>query len=258
MLVLLSPSKTQDFSPVETTIPSPTKPELLAESTTLVKELRGLSATEIGKLMSVSEKLSALNHQRYQDFTTPFTEENAKPAALAFKGDVYDGLDAPSLNKKQFEFAQQSIRILSGLYGVLRPLDLIQAYRLEMKTPLKNPRGKDLYTFWGSRLTDTLNRHLQEEKTDTIINLASQEYFSAIQPKALKGKLITVHFKERKDGKLKVIGLFAKRARGMMARYIVEHNIRDAGALTAFSEADYSFQPELSTDAEFVFARKHG
>lgn len=254
MLVLLSPSKTQDFSAVDTPIAS-TQPDLLKESELLMKELQKLNATQIGKLMSVSEKLSALNHERFKAFSTPFTDSNAKPAALAFKGDVYDGLDAPSLSAKEMEFAQHSIRILSGLYGVLRPMDLIQAYRLEMKTPLKNPRGKDLYQFWDERLTDVLNAHMKTEKTDTVINLASQEYFSAVKPKQLDGRLITVHFKERKDGKLKVIGLFAKRARGMMARNIVQQGWTKPEQLTAFSEAGYGFEPELSSDAEFVFAR---
>lgn len=253
MLVLLSPSKTQDFTPVDS--PKPTQPALLQESEILMGELRKLSAPKIGKLMGVSEKLATLNHQRFQDFSTPFTPKNAKPAALAFKGDVYDGLDAPSLSARELEFAQHSIRILSGLYGVLRPLDLIQAYRLEMKTPLKNPRGKDLYAFWGDRLTELLNQQLKEEKTDTIVNLASQEYFSAVNTKKLAGRLVTVHFKERKDGKLKVIGLFAKRARGMMARYIVQQGITDIGAITRFHEDGYQFEPELSTDGEFVFAR---
>lgn len=253
MLVLLSPSKTQDFTAVDS--PTPSQPELLEHTELLAKELKKLSAAQIGKLMGVSEKLSALNHQRFKDFHTPFTPENAKPAALAFKGDVYDGLDAPSLSKKELAFAQHSLRILSGFYGVLRPLDLIQAYRLEMKTPLKNPRGKDLYAFWGDRLTETLNAHLQAEKTDTVINLASQEYFGAVKAKKLDGRLITVHFKERKDGKLKVIGLFAKRARGMMARYIVQHGITKPEGLTAFNEAGYGFEPELSSDTEFVFAR---
>jgi uncharacterized protein len=254
MLVLLSPSKTQDFAAADNPIAS-TQPDLLKESELLMKELQKLNATQIGKLMSVSEKLSALNHERFKAFTTPFTDKNAKPAALAFKGDVYDGLDAPSLSAKEMEFAQHSIRILSGLYGVLRPMDLIQAYRLEMKTQLKNSRGKDLYQFWDDRLTDVLNAHMKAEKTDTVINLASQEYFSAVKPKKLDGRLITVHFKERKDGKLKVIGLFAKRARGMMARSIVQHGWTKPEQLTAFIEAGYAFEPELSNDAEFVFAR---
>ncbi|MCH2547285.1 MAG: peroxide stress protein YaaA [Alphaproteobacteria bacterium] len=254
MLVLLSPSKTQDFS-ASSKIAFPTQPVLLDESVRLVKELKGLSSAEIGKLMHISEKLADLNHGRFKEFTTPFTTDNAKPAALAFKGDVYDGLDADSLSLEALEFSQHSLRILSGLYGVLRPKDLIQAYRLEMKTPLKNPRGKDLYDFWGERITDVLNAHLKQEQTEYVINLASQEYFKAIKPKKLQGRLITVHFKERKDGALKVVAIFAKRARGMMARHIVENSIRNLDGITRFTQDGYSFDPEASNDEEFVFAR---
>lgn len=257
MLVLLSPSKTQDFSPADCPLP-PTQPELLDESQMLVKELRMLSAAQIGKLMGVSEKLADLNHRRYKDFAFPFTPENAKPAALAFRGDVYDGLDAPSFSEEELEFAQGTIRILSGLYGVLRPLDLIQPYRLEMKTPLQNLRGKDLYVFWGDRLTTLLNRHMAKEETDMVVNLASQEYFAAVNTDKLDGRLVTVHFKERRDGKLKVIGLFAKKARGMMARYIVQNKLTDVKRITHFDEDGYAFEPELSSDTEFVFARNAG
>lgn len=255
MLALLSPSKTQDFSPVERGI-HPTTPDLLEESEILARQLRPLSEGEIGKLMKISDKLAALNHERFQQFSTPFTMNNAKPAALAFKGDVYDGLDAPTLSDDELERAQHSIRILSGLYGVLRPLDLIQPYRLEMGTKLKNPRGKDLYGFWGEQITDTLNRHLKAEQTDTVVNLASNEYFSAVQPGKLTGKLITIHFKEEKAGKLRVIGLFAKRARGMMARFIARENITGSEGLKDFNAGGYRFQPALSNDVEFVFARK--
>lgn len=254
MLVLLSPSKTQDFIP-SSRIAAPTQPELLKESETLVKTLRKLSEAEIAKLMHISDKLAALNHQRYHDFSSPFTPENAKAAVLAFKGDVYDGLDADTLDAADLDFAQHSLRMLSGLYGILRPYDLIQPYRLEMKTPLVNPRGKDLYVFWGNRVTDALNRHLESENTDTVVNLASGEYFKAVQPKRLKGKLLTVHFKERKGNELKVIGLFAKRARGMMARHIVRHRITETRDITGFDAGGYRFEPELSNATEFVFAR---
>lgn len=255
MLALLSPSKTQDFLPTERHV-KPTTPDLLGESEILARQLRTLSQAEVGKLMKISDKLAALNHERFQEFSTPFTPANAKPAALAFKGDVYDGLDSPSLSDAELERAQHSIRILSGLYGVLRPLDLIQPYRLEMGTKLNNPRGKDLYAFWGERITDTLNRHLKAEQTDTVVNLASNEYFSAVQPGKLAGKLVTIHFKEEKAGKLRVIGLFAKRARGMMARFIAKENITGSEGLKNFSEGGYRFQSALSNDVEFVFARK--
>lgn len=255
MLVLLSPSKTQDFSATDK-VAKPTQPELLSESEVLMKELRTLSPDEIGDLMHISAKLSDLNYERYHAFHTPFTPANAKPAALAFKGDVYDGLDAETLSTAQLNYAQHCLRILSGLYGLLRPLDLIQAYRLEMKIPLRNPRGKDLYQFWGNRITDTLNAHLAQEKTDTIINLASHEYFKAVNTPKLKGKLVTVHFKEDKGGTLKIVALFAKRARGMMARHIVEHQIEDVHGITTFNEAGYIFKPQLSTQTELIFARK--
>lgn len=255
MLVLLSPSKTQDFAPSDK-IKTPTQAPLLSESAILVKELQKHSPAQIAKLMSVSDKLAELNYARFGEWHLPFTAANAKPAALAFKGDVYDGLDAESLSAADLDYAQHSIRILSGLYGVLRPHDLIQAYRLEMKTALKNPRGKDLYQFWGSQITDTLNTQLAEEKTDTVINLASTEYFKALQPKALKGKLVTVHFKEDKGGALKVVGLFAKRARGSMARYIVQNRIEKAADLANYKEDGYRFQPKLSSETEMVFARK--
>lgn len=254
MLVLLSPSKTQDFSP-SARITAPTQPELLKESAILVKTLRRLSEAEIGKLMHISDKLAALNHQRYHGFSIPFTPENAKPAVLAFRGDVYDGLDADTLDAADLDFAQHSIRMLSGLYGILRPYDLMQPYRLEMKTPLANSRGKDLYAFWGNRITDVLNRHLESENTDTVINLASGEYFKAVQPKRLKARLLTVHFKERKGNSLQVIGLFAKRARGMMARHIVRHRITKAEDICGFKDEGYCFERELSSATEFVFAR---
>lgn len=256
MLALLSPSKTQDFSVAVPEGITPTQPALLDESKILVKQLQGYSESEIGKLMNISDKLAKLNADRYQDFTTPFTPKNAKPAVLAFKGDVYDGLDAKHLSPQELECAQHSLRMLSGLYGVLKPLDLMQAYRLEMGTKLENERGKNLYDFWDDRLTMLLNQHLKEEKTDTVINLASNEYFSAVNPKKLDGKLITVHFKDEKDGKLRVVGLFAKRARGMMARYIVKENAQSPEDLHGFSEAGYRFRSDLSTEHDFVFARK--
>lgn len=255
MLVLLSPSKTQDFT-ASAKIAAPTQPPLLDESALLVKELQQLSPSAIARLMGISDKLADLNYARFGAWHLPFTAANAKPAALAFKGDVYDGLDAETMSAADMEFAQRSIRILSGLYGVLRPMDLIQAYRLEMKTPLGNPRGKDLYTFWGDRITDVLNAHLAAEKTDTVINLASQEYFKAVQPKRLKARLVNVQFKEDKGGQLKMVALFAKQARGMMARHIVDKQVTEVEGLTSFNTAGYRFQPQLSGENELVFARK--
>jgi uncharacterized protein len=255
MLALLSPSKTQDFTPTDK-VATVTQAPLLQESAMLIDELQKQSPAQIAKLMSVSDKLADLNYTRFGAWHLPFTPANAKPAALAFKGDVYDGLDAESLSSSELDYAQHCLRILSGLYGVLRPLDLMQAYRLEMKTPLVNPRGKDLYQFWGSRITDLLNAQLAEEKTDMVVNLASNEYFKAVQPSALKAKLVTAHFKEDKGGTLKVVALFAKRARGRMARYIVQNRIEDTAGLKDFNADGYRFQPRLSTDSDLVFARK--
>lgn len=252
MLALISPSKTQDFTPIPGKFEAPA---LIKETEQLVSIAKKLSPEKLGGLMDISEKLANLNYERYQNFEFPFTAKNAKPAVLAFRGDVYDGLDADSLSAKDLEFSQTSLRILSGLYGLLKPLDLIQPYRLEMGIALKNPRGKDLYAFWGDRITQLLNQQLKEEKTDTVINLASVEYFSAIQPKKLEGRIINIHFKERKAGQLKVVALFAKRARGMMAGHIIRNRIKSPKGLMNFTEGGYGFEPELSTDSEFVFAR---
>lgn len=250
MLILLSPSKTQDFtSPAPKTAHS--MPELLSDSETLVKELRKLSAPKLGELMEISDKLSALNYARYQEFHTPFTAKNARPALLAFKGDVYDGFDLSQYDKEDFAFAQKHLHILSGLYGLLRPLDLIQPYRLEMSIRLKNPRGKDLYAFWGGRITEAINA----AKPKHIINLASLEYFKAVQPGKLKAPLVTPVFKEKKGNQLKIIGLFAKAARGVMADYIIRHRLKNPEALKEFSENGYRFREDLSKDGELVFVR---
>ncbi len=254
MLILLSPSKTQDFDTAAPVAQHSDAP-LLKESLILAKELRKLSAQNISKLMEVSDKIAALNHERFQQFSTPFTPANAKQAAFAFKGDVYDGLDVETLNAKALAFAQNHIRILSGLYGVLRPLDLIQPYRLEMKTKLKNPRGKDLYHFWENRITDALNNDLKTQKNPVIINLASEEYFKAVKPTLLKASLITPQFKEKKGSTYQMIGLFAKRARGMMARYIATQRIASPEALLAFAEDGYTFNEKLSEATKPVFTR---
>lgn len=251
MLILLSPSKTLDEKSALPTRLTVTQPELLSESAELASILKGYSATEITKLMSLSDKLATLNAERYQHWQMPFSPQNARPALYMFKGDVYEGLDAPNLPPDAITRAQKHLRILSGLYGVLRPLDLMQPYRLEMGTKLPNPRGKNLYQFWGSLITQKLNA----EKPAAIINLASEEYFSAVQPAALSAPLVTVHFKERKGNQLRTIGLFAKRARGLMARYLLTENISRIEDIRHFDADKYRFQPELSTAKEMVFAR---
>jgi len=250
MIILLSPSKTLD---TESDFPAitATQPQLLKESEKLVEILRKKSAKNLSKLMSISDKLGQLNYERYQQFKTPFTAKNARPCIFTFKGDVYDGLDIDSFSKAQLEKAQQHIRILSGLYGLLRPYDLMQPYRLEMGTKLKNPRGKSLYEFWGDRITELLNEELSRSGTDTIINLASNEYFKAINTEKLNGRLITPAFKEIKANEIKIIGLFAKKARGMMARHLVT----SSRPLDAFSEANYRLDESLSSKNERIFTR---
>jgi len=232
-----------------------TQPAFLHESALLVKELRKHSEADIRKLMDVSEKIAALNVHRYKYFTTPFTLGNAKQALFAFQGDVYDGFDAQSLDTEALAFAQSHIRILSGLYGILKPLDLIQAYRLEMKIKLKNPRGKDLYHFWGDRLTERLNEELETHEQKVIINLASQEYVKAVNIKQLKAKIITPQFKEKKSGKYKMIALFAKKARGRMARYIAQHHITTPEPIVFFAEDGYRLNVKLSSPQNPVYTR---
>lgn len=249
MFALLSPSKTMNFD-----VPVPagvTQPELLAESERLIPLLRKLSEKDLMQLMEISPKLAKLNRERYQQFKTPFTKENAKPCMLAFQGDVYTGLEAESFDKEDLAFAQKSLRILSGLYGLLRPLDLIQPYRLEMGIDLANSRGKNLYAFWGERITDALNR----AKEKLIVNLASQEYAGAVDLKKLHADWLTCVFKEKKGGDYKVVALFAKKARGMMARYIVKERIAKPEDLKNFHLGGYAFMPKLSSEKEFVFAR---
>lgn len=251
MIILLSPSKTLDEESVLPAKLAVTQPLLLKESQQLIAILKKQSVSEIAKLMSLSEKLSQLNYERFQRWKTPFTVQNARPALYTFMGDVYAGLDAATLSAKAVEHAQERLRILSGLYGVLRPLDLMQPYRLEMGTGLVNPRGKNLYQFWGARITEALNA----EQPKLIVNLASEEYFSAVQRGALRAPLITPVFKEKKGNQLKVIGLFAKRARGAMARYLLLNNITTRKKMELFDADGYAFRPDLSSEAEMVFVR---
>jgi cytoplasmic iron level regulating protein YaaA (DUF328/UPF0246 family) len=252
MLIILSPSKTQDFE-----APAPVKthsvPALLDESELLVKELRKLPQNKIAALMDISEKLAALNHGRYQYFKTPFTLKNAKQALYAFQGDVYDGLKAETFDEQALAFATDHLRILSGLYGVLRPLDLIQPYRLEMKIKLKNPRGKDLYHFWDKRLAENLNNDMGEPRV--LINLASEEYFKGIKANVLNARIITPQFKEKKAKGYQMIALFAKKARGSMAHYICAKQIDDPDALKFFAEDGYRYNVALSSPESPVYTR---
>ena len=254
MLVVVSPAKNLDF---ETPVPvaSFTKPALLSSAEVLVETCRKLTPADLSSLMKISDKLATLNANRFDSFTTPFTKDNARQALYAFNGDVYTGLDAYSLSEQDVEYAQQHLRMLSGLYGLLRPLDLMQPYRLEMGTRLENPKGKNLYEFWGTDITLALNKALEEQGDNVLINLASNEYFKSVKAKSLDGMIITPHFKDKKNGQYKVISFFAKKARGLMARYVIQNRIEDVAGLKAFSEAGYVFSPEQSTETDLVFLR---
>ncbi|WXU00199.1 MAG: Peroxide stress resistance protein YaaA [Catillopecten margaritatus gill symbiont] len=249
MLAVISPSKTQDFNP--SNISTYTHTRQLDESQALIDILKTQSQEDIAKLMSISEKLAVLNYNRFQTFKTPFTLTNAKQALLAFKGDVYNGIDAPSLNAEDLQFAQATLRMLSGLYGVIRPLDLIAPYRLEMGTRLVNPKGKNLYEFWGDKISTVLN----QDENEVIINLASNEYFKGIDKKALNAKIINIAFKERKNEQYKIIGIHAKRARGLMVNYMIKNRLTNPESLKAFDIEGYQFKPDLSEELTWVFTR---
>ena len=253
MLILISPSKTQDFK--TPAVKAFTQVRQLAQSQVLIDNLRLLKREQLSQLMKLSPKLSQLNWQRYQDFQQPFTVNNAKQALFAFKGDVYNGIDAEHYSAQQLDFAQQHLRILSGLYGVLRPLDLIQAYRLEMGIKLAHSTGKNLYDFWGEQLTELLNEDIKKNQPRTIINLASLEYFKAIKPKLLNIPVLTPVFKENKQGVFKVVAIHAKRARGLMANYIIKNQLQHKEQLKDFSDNRYQFNEELSSPQQWVFSR---
>ena len=249
MILIISPSKTQDFS--TTPCGTFTQTRQIDFSIELMSILKRKSETQIATLMSLSEKLAKLNFDRFQSFQTPFTLENAKQALLAFKGDVYNGIDAPSLNEDDLNFAQDKVRMLSGLYGVLRPLDLIQPYRLEMGTKLANNKGKNLYEFWKDDVSEVLN----EDESELIINLASNEYFKSIDKKTLKANILNITFKEKKGDVYKIIGIFAKRARGLMVNYIIRNRLNAPEALKDFTDEGYQFSSEYSSNSTWVFTR---
>ncbi len=252
MLMVISPAKTLDFETPPTTEVS-TQCDFLDQSAILVKQLRDYTAPQLSKLMDLSDRLAALNVARFSSWKRPFSAANAKQAVLAFNGDVYEGLDAPGLNKTQLTRAQKHLRILSGLYGLLRPLDLIQPYRLEMGTVLPNARGKDLYQFWGERIGHALNEALSSHRQKVLINLASDEYFKAV--KGLDYPVVTPVFQERKGSTYKVVSFSAKRARGLMVRYAIENKIDDPKGLAAFDVEDYAFDPKASDESRLVFRR---
>lgn len=232
-----------------------TVPHFLDDAQELVQTMKTKGPEDLQSLMGISESLATLNVERFQTFETPFTEENASLAALTFSGDTYVGLDASTMTDDDLEFAQARVGILSGLFGLLRPLDLMQPYRLEMGTKLGTDRGGNLYEFWDTRVTEEINRHLDGLDQAAVINLASKEYFSVVQASALKAPVITPIFKDIRNGKAKVISFLAKRARGSMARFIIKNRLTDPSSLKAYSEGGYRYEESLSTDHEFVFIR---
>ena len=254
MIIVISPAKTLDFETPPIT-KKYTLPAFLDDSAELIDQLRALAPDQVGKLMSISPKLATLNSNRYYDWTRPFNPDNAKQAVLAFKGDVYTGLDAESLNAAELSFAQQHLRMLSGLYGVLRPLDLMQAYRLEMGTQFKNNRGNNLYEFWGDTITESINQDLKKQKSSTLINLASNEYFKSVRKERLNADVITPVFKDQKNGVYKIISFFAKKARGLMSRYIIQNKLTNPEDLKKFDLAGYRFDISTSFNNELVFIR---
>jgi len=255
MLFLLSPAKSLDYAPPAGEVPH-TQPLFVKQSAELIGILRAKSPQEIAELMDLSDALSGLNVARYQAWSPKFTAKNSKQAVLAFNGDVYEGLDAKTLQPADLAWAQEHVCILSGLYGVLRPLDWMQPYRLEMGTRLPNARGKDLYKFWGTQIAGYLNERLQADRTPVVVNLASQEYFKAVDTKALKARVIECVFEDFKGGKYKIISFLAKRARGLMARYAATHQLTMPKQLEKFKLEGYAFDDAISEPDRLVFRRK--
>ena len=254
MLTLLSPAKTLDFSAAPEGLPV-TEPRFEKDIAVLMKRCKKLGVRSLRKMMNLSQPLAELNHQRFQEMSPTFTPENSKASILAFQGDVYKGLEAGTLSEDDLLWAQDHLRILSGFYGTLRPLDLMQPYRLEMGTRISNTRGKNLYDFWGNRLADALNDELADDSDGTILNLASNEYFRAVPKKRLQPRLITAEFQEIRDGKPRTISFFAKRARGLMARFQVQNRIDAPEGLKDFAEEGYGYRPDLSSDDRLIFTR---
>ena len=253
MLMIISPAKTLDYdSPLASETHS--QPDFLDDACELVDQLKELEPHQVSNLMSISDKLGQLNAERFRTWHTPFTPDNARQAVLAFKGDVYTGLDAESFSEEDFSFAQTHLRILSGLYGLLKPLDLMQPYRLEMGTKFENTRGKDLYAFWGSKITHALNDLLAADDK-VLVNLASNEYFKSVKKKELDARLITPQFKDWKNGQYKMISFYAKKARGLMCRYAIQNRISNAEDLKGFNLDGYYFSEDQSDNNNWVFLR---
>lgn len=254
MLIVISPAKNLDE---KTPLPkiTPSQPDLLDQAEQLIKRLRTLAPHQVSALMGISDALGQLNYDRYQAWHQPFTPSNARPAALTFNGDVYQGLNAAAFKTRDFAFAQQHLRILSGLYGLLRPLDLMQPYRLEMGTRLENEQGKDLYAFWGDRITRALNQQVTECGAQYLVNLASNEYFKAVRKAKLAVPVVTPVFKEKKNGQYKVISFYAKKARGQMSAYIIKNRLTCADQLREFDWDNYHYNPAMSAELQPVYTR---
>lgn len=253
MLIVLSPAKSLDLDSPSTTTQHST-PEFIDRAAELIKVLRTYSPARISELMSLSDALSMLNVSRYAHWHPD--HDGARQAIMSFNGDVYAGLDARTLDPQALDYAQRQVRILSGLYGLLRPLDRMHPYRLEMGTRLQNPRGKDLYAFWGTTITEALNRQVAETGAKALVNLASEEYFKSVKPKQLSVPVIVPVFEDWKNGKYKIISFFAKRARGMMARHAAANGIQDPEQLKEFAVDGYAFEPSVSGEREWVFRRR--
>ncbi|HBW99692.1 MAG: peroxide stress protein YaaA [Gammaproteobacteria bacterium] len=255
MLAILSPAKTLDFdSPLVTDQHS--APEFTKDSAALIKTLRKLEPADIGSLMGISDKLATLNHDRYAQWSAKFDENSgARASILAFKGDVYLGLSAQTMSKQDFTWAQKRLRVLSGLHGLLRPLDRIHPYRLEMGTALANARGKDLYQFWGGKVTQALNETLAEQRSKVLINLASNEYYKVVQPENIDGRIVTINFKEWRREAYRFVSFSAKKARGLMARYMIDQRAEKADDLKTFNVEGYAYNEELSSEHEWIFTR---
>jgi hypothetical protein len=257
MLIFLSPAKSLDYkTPAQ--VGTFSQPAFLKQSEALIRELRKLSPADLANLMGISDPLALLNFNRFADWKLPFTPENAKQAALAFDGDVYDGLAAKTLSSADLDFAQRHVRILSGLYGILKPLDLMQPYRLEMGTRFANAAGKDLYAFWGETLLDAINGELAGMPRPVAVNLASEEYFKAAVGRKIRGQVIQPVFEDWKSGRYRIITFFAKRARGLMTRYAVVNRLGEPEGLQGFDYDGYAFAPEASADRTWVFRRRQG
>ena len=254
MLLLLSPAKKLDYdTPLGTNLH--TDPLFVSQAKGLIDVLKQKSAADVAKLMSLSESLADLNVQRYAEWSTKFTQKNARPAVLAFNGDVYEGVDAATLSEAQLKWAQDHVAILSGLYGILRPLDLMQPYRLEMGTKLANPAGKNLYDYWKETIAPYLNEQLARDKQPVVVNLASEEYFKSVDLSALNARVIQCVFQDEKAGAYKIISFYAKRARGLMARYVIENRINTPDKLTGFNLDGYTYAAEVSSADKLVFRR---